>query len=261
MEHDPILEATFSAEDGLPLYLQLAALTRRCISSGLLKPGDQLPSEAELCRHFGISRSTVRQALGELEEQGLILRRQGRGSFVAEPKLYRRSENIYSFTSEATAMGRKPGSRLLSFEVIRPSGEIRQLMEIRDEQAEVYRFTRIRLVDESPLMLETSYYPRYVYPNLTPELVQTHSLYSLLFERGIVPGTATDVYEAIRLDKTEAELLETKAGSAGFNHQRITRSEDGSVFELTQSVMRGDRTKLEVTLQRGGVSFSRSFEK
>ena len=260
MERDPILEAALSAEDGLPLYLQLSSLFRRCISSGLLKPGDQLPSESELCRHFEISRSTVRQALKELEEQGLILRRQGLGSFVAEPKLYRRSENIYSFTSEATAMGRKPGSRLLSFEIIRPSGDVRKLMEIGDESVEVYRFTRIRLVDELPLMLETSYYPCYIYPGLTRELVQTHSFYSLLLERGIVPSTATDLYEAIRLDRTEADLLATKAGSAGFYHQRITRSEDGAVFELTQSVMRGDRTKLEVTLQRGGVSFSRSFE-
>ena len=260
MEQNPILDATLSADDSIPLYLQLASLIRRCISSGLLKPGDQLPSEAELCQHFTISRSTVRQALKELDEQGLVLRRQGLGSFVAEPKLYRRSENIYSFTAEATAMGRKPGSKLLSFEIIRPSAEIRRLLEIRDENVEVYRFTRIRLVDGVPLMLETSYYPRYIYPELTQELLQTHSFYSLLFERGIVPGTATDVYEAIRLDRTEAELLETKASSAGFNHQRITRTEDGTVFELTQSVVRGDRTRLEVTLQRGGVSFARSFE-
>ena len=260
MDNNPILDAVLSADEGLPLYLQLSSLIRRCISSGLLKAGDQLPSEAELCGHFGISRSTVRQALKELEEQGLILRRQGLGSFVAEPKLYRRSENIYSFTSEAAAMGRKPGSRLLSFEIIRPSAEIRRLMEIPDETVEVYRFTRIRLVDEVPLMLETSYYPRYIFPELTRELVQSHSFYSLLLERGVVPGMATDLYEAVRLDRSEADLLATKAGSAGFYHQRVTRSEDGAIFELTQSVMRGDRTRLEVTLQRGGVSFSRSFE-
>ena len=260
MEQNPILEASLSEDDRLPLYLQLSSLIRRCISSGLLKPGDLLPSEAELCTRFGISRSTVRQALGELEEQGLILRRQGRGSFVAEPKLHRRSENIYSFTSEATAMGRTPGSRLLSFEVIRPSAEIRRLLELRDETVEVYRFTRVRLVDGAPLMLETSYYPRYIYPQLTPEVLETHSFYSLLFERGIVPDTATDTYEAIRLDKSEAELLETKPGSAGFSHQRITRSDSGEVFELTQSVMRGDRTRLEVTLHRGGIRFARSFE-
>ena len=260
LEQNPILEANLSAEDSIPLYLQLASLIRRCISSGLLKAGDQLPSETELCQRFAISRSTVRQALREVDEQGLIRRQQGRGSFVAEPKLYRRSENIYSFTSEAAAMGRKPSSRLLSFEVLRPSGEIRRLLELQDASVEVYHFTRIRLVDDVPLMLESSYYPCYIYPGLTPELLQTHSFYSLLFERRIVPGSATDVYEAIRLGGKEAELLETKAGSAGFHHQRITRTESGEVFELTQSIMRGDRTRLEVSLHRGGTSFSRSFE-
>lgn len=261
MEHDPILEATLSAEDGLPLYLQLAALTRRCISSGLLKPGDQLPSEAELCRHFGISRSTVRQAIGELEEEGLVIRHQGKGTFIAEPKLHRRSENIYSFTSEAVSMGLHPSSTLVDFAVIRPTEDLRRMLELQSADIPVYRFTRIRRVEDVPLMLETSYYPTYVYPNLTPELLKTHSVYSLLFERGIVPVSAVDTYEAVRLEASEAALLETKAGSAGFSHQRITRCENGEVFELTQSVMRGDRMKLEIGMHRDGVSFARSFDR
>ena len=259
MENDPILSAKLSEEHNVPLYYQLESLIRRCISSGLLKPGDMLPSEMELCQTFSISRSTVRQAIGRLEEEGLVQRHQGKGSFVAEPKLHRRTENIYSFTAEATAMGLKPGSRLLSFEVITPGEAVRQLLELA-EGTEVYCFTRIRTVDGMPLMLETSYYPCYIYPSLTRELLQTHSFYSLLFERGTVPGTAVDTYEAVRLDKKEAELLETKTGSAGFIHQRITRTERGEVFELTQSIMRGDRTKLEVTLHRDGVSFARNFE-
>ncbi len=76
-----------------------------------------------------------------------------------------------------------------------------------------------------------------------------------------MPDTATDAYKAIRPDRTEADLPETRPGSAGFHPQRITRAGNGTVFELSRSVLRGDRTKLEVTLHRGGVSFSRSFEK
>ena len=259
MDNHPILSAKLSEEHNVPLYYQLESLIRRCISSGLLKPGDTLPSEMELCQTFSISRSTVRQAIGRLEEEGLVQRHQGKGSFVAEPKLHRRTENIYSFTAEATAMGLKPSSRLLNFEVLKPGEAVRQMLEL-GEGTEVYCFTRVRMVDGVPLMLETSYYPCYIYPSLTPELLQTHSFYSLLFERGTVPGTAVDTYEAVRLDREEAELLETKAGSAAIIHQRITRTERGEVFELTQSVMRGDRTKLEVTLHRDGVSFARNFE-
>ena len=261
MEVNPILGANLSQESNTPLYFQLETLIKRCISSGLVKAGDLLPSEAELCRSFGISRSTVRQAIGELEEEGLVIRRQGKGTFIAEPKLHRRSENIYSFTSEATRMGLHPSSTLVDFAVIQPTEDLRRMLELQSGDIPVYRFTRIRRVDGVPLMLETSYYPTYVYPNLTPELLQSHSFYSLLFERGIVPASAVDTYEAVRLEAEEAALLETRSGSAGFSHQRITRSETGEVFELTQSVMRGDRTKLEIVMHRDGVSFSRSFDR
>lgn len=261
MEENPILAANLTQENNTPLYFQLETLIKRCISSGLVKPGDLLPSEAELCRSFGISRSTVRQAIGELEEEGLVIRHQGKGTFIAEPKLHRRSENIYSFTSEATSMGLKPSSTLVDFAVIRPAEDLRRMLELQSGDIPVYRFTRIRRVDGVPLMLETSYYPTYVYPNLTPELLKTHSVYSLLYERGIVPVSAVDTYEAVRLEAEEATLLETRAGSAGFSHQRITRSETGEVFELTQSVMRGDRTKLEIVMHRDGVSFTRSFDR
>ena len=261
MEENPILSANLSQDNNIPLYFQLENLIKRCISSGLVKPGDTLPSEAELCRSFGISRSTVRQAIGELEEEGLVIRHQGKGTFIAEPKLHRRSENIYSFTSEANAMGLHPSSTLVDFAVIKPAEDLRRMLELQSRDIPVYRFTRIRRVDEIPLMLETSYYPTYVYPNLTPELLKTHSVYSLLYERGIIPVSAVDTYEAVRLEASEAALLETRAGSAGFSHQRITRSENGEAFELTQSVMRGDRTKLEIVMHRDGVSFSRSFDR
>ena len=73
METNPILSANLSQEGNTPLYFQLETLIKRCISSGLVKAGDLLPSEAEFCRCFGISRSTVRQAIGELEEEGLVI--------------------------------------------------------------------------------------------------------------------------------------------------------------------------------------------
>ena len=257
---NPILNANLSTDSNIPLYFQLEALIKRCISAGLLKAGDMLPSESELCRAFGISRTTVRQAIGELEEEGLVLRHRGKGSFVAEPKLHRRSENIYSFTSEATAMGLNPSSELIEFDVIVPGSDIRSMLELQAD-VPVYRFTRIRKVNGVPLMLETSYYPQYIYPQLTRELLQTHSVYSLLYERGIIPLSAVDTYEAVKLDSAEAAMLAAKTGSAAFYHQRITRSENGEVFELTQSVMRGDKTKLEINMHRDGVSFARSFEK
>lgn len=261
MKANPILDATLLTDSDIPLYFQLASIIKRFVSVGMLSQGDLLPSEAELCRHLGISRSTVRQAIGALEDEGLVVRQQGRGTFVAEPKMRRRNENVYSFTSEITAMGLTPTSKLIEFDIITPPEDIMKMFAVATNEMLFYRFTRIRRVDGTPLMLETSFYPQNIYPNLTRELAETHSIYSLLYEVGIVPASAVDSYEAVKLAHDEAELLGCKSGSAGFFHQRQTLSENGETFEFTQSLIRGDRAKLEVTLHKNGVSFSRKVDK
>lgn len=258
---NPILEANLQVESNVPLYFQLVSIIKRLVSTGMMSPGDLLPSEAELCKNLGISRSTVRQAIGALEDEGLVVRKQGRGTFVAEPKMRRRNENVYSFTSEITAMGLKPSSTIIEFDIITPPQDIMKMFSINTNDKLFYRFTRIRRVDGEPLMLETSFYPQYIYPTLTRELAETHSIYSLLYEIGIVPASAVDSYEAVRFTHDEAELLDCKSGSAGFFHQRQTMSENGEIFEFTQSLIRGDRTKLEVNLHKNGVSFSRTVNK
>jgi GntR family transcriptional regulator len=261
MSTNPILQASLSYESNIPLYFQLVGIIKRNIAAHILSPGDMLPSETELCKSLSISRTTVRLAIGSLVEEGLVVRRQGLGSFVAEPKVRRKSENVYSFTSEITAMGLPPSSTILEFDVIKPTPDIVEMLELHSDQIPVYRFTRIRRVNNEPLMLETSFYPQYIYPHLTRELLETHSFYSLLFETGLVPDSAIDSYDAVKLSHDEAHLLGCKSGSAAFFHQRRTRTEQGEFFEFTQSLIRGDRVRLDVVLQRNGVSFSRSVDK
>lgn len=261
MEKNPILRATLSLDSSIPLYSQLVSLVSRNISGGVLAPGDLLPSETELCKAFGISRSTVRQAIGALEEDGLVVRKQGRGTFVAEPNMRRKSDTVYSFTSEISAMGMTPSSTMLDFCVMQPTEEIARMLELDNLNTLVYRFSRLRNVDGEPLILETSYYPQFIYPTLTAELLRTHSFYSLLYEVGIVPSSATDTYEAVTLNEREAELLGCPAGAGAFRACRHTRTESGMLYEVTISVIRGDRIKLEVLLHRDGVSFSRHVDK
>jgi GntR family transcriptional regulator len=117
-------------------------------------------------------------------------------------------------------MGLTPSSTIIEFDVITPSQDIIKMFDLSTNDTPFFRFTRIRRVDGEPLMLETSFYPLYIYPNLTRELAETHSIYSLLYEVGIVPASAVDSYEAGRLSREEAELLGCKSGSAGFFHQR-----------------------------------------
>lgn len=257
----PVLSAKLSLDSDVPLYNQLVAIIKRNITAGLLVPGDLLPSEAELCKALNISRSTVRQAIGALEADGLVVRRQGKGTFVAEPKVHRKTERVYSFTAEMTAMGIQPSSELIEFKVIDPTPDIIKMLELRSPDMRVYKFIRIRKANGEPLMVETSFYPQYIYPNLTPELLTTHSFYSLLYDVGIIPFTALDTYEAIRLSKADADLLHCRVGSAGFFMQRQTRTESGECYEFTQTCMRGDRTSLEIVMHKDGVTFSRGVDK
>ena len=260
MERNPILLSKLSIDSDIPLYSQLVSIVKRNISAGTLATGDLLPSEAEMCKSFDISRSTVRQAIGALEADGLVVRKQGRGTFVAEPKVKRKTEMIYSFTSEISSMGMTPSSTLVEFEIISPSPDIEKVLDLSSKDAKVYKFTRIRNVDGEPLILETSFYPQYIYPKLTRELLETHSFYSLLFEVGIVPSNAIDSYEAVTMNRKEAELLNCKSGACGFFVQRRTYTDTGMVYEFTQSLMRADRVKLDLHLHKDGVSFSRSVD-
>ena len=178
MEHNPVLKNPLSLDSEIPLYSQLMGIIKRSITSGALKVGDLLPSEAELCRVYDISRNTVRQAIGALEEEGFVVRKRGKGTFVTDPNTRRKGVQ-YSFTTEISQLGKTPSSTLVDFAVITPSPKIVTLMGL-EPGVKVYRFTRVRNVDGEPLILETSYYPEYIYPNLTRELLETHSFYSCL---------------------------------------------------------------------------------
>ena len=258
MEHRPILSGKLSLNSDIPLYTQLVGIIKRHISSGTLAVGELLPSEAELCRALNISRNTVRQAIGELEEEGLVVRKRGKGTFVADPSVNRRGVR-YSFTTEVSSMGKSPSSTLVDFAVQIPSADVCEKMELKEGTA-VYCFTRIRNVDGQPLILETSYYPQYIFPNLTREMVETHSFYSLLYHVGIIPFSADDCYEAVVLDQQRAELLGVSEGSCAFYHQRRTKTEDGRIYEYTLSYIRADRVRLDVHMQKGGMTFVRTID-
>ena len=109
-------------DSDIPLYSQLVGIIKQNISSGKLGVGDLLPSESELCRAMGISRNTVRQAIGELEEEGLVVRKRGKGTFVADPNA-RGKYGRYSFTTEISSVGKIPSSTMVDFGIVVPPAE------------------------------------------------------------------------------------------------------------------------------------------
>ena len=255
MADNPILHEKLLLDSETPLYTQLIGIIKHAITSGEAGVGQLLPSEAELCKAYGISRNTVRQAIGALEEDGFVVRKRGKGTFVADPTMRRKSVQ-HSFTTEISQAGKNPSSTLVTFDVLPASPRIREIMELSAD-AKVYCFTRVRNVDGKPLIVETSYYPEYIYPNLTREMLQTHSFYSLLYHVGVMPVSAEDTYEAVKLGDREAALLDCRSDAPAFFHQRLTTGEDSRIYEYTTSYMRADRMKLGVHFQKSGTTFER----
>jgi GntR family transcriptional regulator len=257
-----ILAARVSIDTEIPLYYQLISIIKRNISAGVLNPGDAIPSETEFCEALQISRSTVRQAIGQLESEGLVVRRRGKGSFISVPKLNRSMDDVYSFSREMKAMGLVPTSIVHAFEKTQPTDVIAKALKLTDPDQHIFKIVRIRCANDEPLMLETTLIPEHIIPNLTRNALETGSLYTILRERaGRIPYEAEETYETTNIDEKMASILKCRVGISAFYVERRTWSNFGELCELTQSIIRGDRTKFVLKLKSGSVSWDRNYFK
>ncbi len=260
-EDEQPLHGGLSEESDTPLYSQLTSLLKRQIHSGILKPGDLIPSESQLCATYRLSRSTVRQALSQLTEAGLLIRRRGRGSFVADAKLNRHINHLYSFSEDMIANGRTPRSSILEKAVLRPAAFIADALSL-PEAGEVFKLVRLRLADDEPLLLETTYLPLRLCPDIFNEDLSAQSLYALLRNRyHLALYRATETYEAAKLNKEAARLLHCRPQAAAFTIHRVAYLDNGTAFEYTSSVARSDKCLFRVELfsTKDKVRFSRQL--
>jgi GntR family transcriptional regulator len=143
---------------GPPLYRQLAGALAEQIRQGELRPGDRLPSEVELTAELNVSRATVTKALDELMARGLLVREQGRGTFVAGPPMERRPPGLRSFTAQIDSLGHRPSTRLLSFdEATAHRGD--PILSAYPRGTPLVVIRRLRLVDGRPVGLHRSAVP------------------------------------------------------------------------------------------------------
>jgi len=246
-------------EDGiLPLYYQLIGIIKRKIRMGSLKPGDKLPSEKEICSKYKISRTTVRQALLSLVNEGLLYRKQGKGTFVARPKLSRNLVKVYSFSEDMKNLGLIPSSKVLEQRIVPATEDLVENLNLKTCKDRVIKFTRVRLANSEPLLIETTYIPYDLVPSLIEEDLEHNSLYSILNEKyQLFFSHAVETYEAISIGRKEANLLKCKPLSPGFFIERITYLEDGTPIEVTNSITRADRCKFVAILGENHTSIKR----
>ena len=213
-----------------------------------LQVGDALPSERRLATELSVSRPTLRAVIDELVREGLLLRRHGSGTYVAEPKIAL-PLTMTSFSEDMTRRGMRPGSRVVSFELQAAGAKLGQRLQISPVD-EVWVITRLRLADDETMAIEWLHAPVGLLPELRPEELATHSFYELLrVRRGIVIASGTQTIEPTVTSPEEAELLSVPVHSPAFLFERTTHSEQGEVVEFVRSVYRGDRYRLVTDLR------------
>ena len=226
------------------------ALVRDAILSMLdeLDVGDALPSERRLAAGLGVSRPTLRAVIDELVREGLLLRRHGSGTYVAEPKIALPLA-MTSFSEDMARRGMRPSSRVVSFDVESAGAKLGQRLNLSPVE-EVWVITRLRLADDETMAIEWLHAPRRLLPDLTREEIASRSFYELLRERrGIVIAKGVQTIEPTVTSHEEAELLGVPVHAPAFLFERTTESEAGEVVEFVRSVYRGDRYRLITELR------------
>lgn len=235
---------------GKPLkYQQLKQQLQRQIEEKQYPYGQCLPTERELCDMLDASRMTLRKAISELEDEGYLYRVQGKGTFVSyQEKLEQPLAKLTSFSDDMRLRGMKPGSRILLMEVI-PAGEriAKKLNITADEQ--VIMFRRLRLADDEPMAIETSYFSYDRCHSIMEGVTNGMSLYTAMRdELGIVLRRAEQSIETGLLQLWEASMLGNEALTNCMFIKRLTFDENGDPIEYVESKYRADRYKFFVEL-------------
>jgi GntR family transcriptional regulator len=235
----------------IPYYIQLMEILRDKIQRGDWAPGDQIPGEQDLCELYGISRTVVRQSLQELELEGAINRRKGKGTFIALPKINEGLvQKLTGFYRDMVERGLKPTTRVLHQNVT-PAGEkISQFLGIKPGD-KVIDILRLRFVNGEPIQLVTTYIPFEICPALASVDLTNRSLYEYLEkEHGIFIARGRRYIEAVQANDVEASLLNIERGAPLLMLDSISFAEDGRPIEYYHAIHRGDRSRFEVELRR-----------
>lgn len=233
---------------GVPLYLQIAEGLLDRIESGELAPGDRLPPERQLSQALSVNRMTLRHALRLLELQGLLIRRQGDGTYVAEPKVEREAGQLISFTRGMRRRGYSPGAKIISFERRLAEGSVSRALRL-SASATVYAIVRLRLLNQEPVMLERYTIPAARFPDLERHDLEERSLYEVLeTEYGTSAKQARQSLEPVIATNFEAELLAIEPGWPLMLERRTSFDERGQPIERGKDLYRGDRFRFVTEL-------------
>lgn len=227
----------------VPRYYEIEQALRARVAK--LAPGSALPSDAQLCREFDVSRMTARNAMQRLAQQGLVVRRPGRGTFVAEPSAHRRANRLLSFSEELRRQGRVPSSRLLACRLRLPGAEEAARLRLRPGQ-QVIEVRRLRLADGRGIAIErVALHERCASAVLAVDL-ESRSLHETLAAAGLAPTRGSATLRADAANSEDAALLGLRRGAPLLVERRLILDQRGRPLELTESRYAADRYALQV---------------
>lgn len=228
-----------------PLYVQLMEELETSIRNGVYKPGDKIMTEAEMAKEYGVSLITVRKAVGSLMEKGLVVRKQGKGTFVTKPKYSRNMKKLQSFTEMCEQMGVKPGAQVLENRLIMADKKVADRLGIEPGSNVVY-ISRLRLADGEPVQVEKSYFPL-KYAFLLEEDLNNGSMFECLKEKaGAKVASSEKMIELCRTTAEEAALMDVKKGDYLLFVKSTAYDENGEPMYAGIQLINGDRFSLYV---------------
>ena len=221
-----------------PLYQQLMTRLKYDILAGVYPSGARIPSEQLLCDTYGVSRVTVRKAMLDLVQEGLLVRRQGKGTFVADERIQRDLHQITSFSAACRQNGHAAGTKLISITMEEATQEDVERLSAAPG-SRVVELCRLRLCDGEPVMLEINRFPeRYAF--LMDEALDG-SLYDLLRRRGIVPTSAVHDISLGHATPLVSRHLGTAQGDALLLLNELVMDQHGEPMHLSRQWIRGDK--------------------
>jgi GntR family transcriptional regulator len=226
-----------------PRYFQIEQSLRMRIAE--LDPHAPLPSDAQLCEEFGVSRMTARGAVQQLVQEGLVYRVPGRGTFVAPAAANRTASRILSFSNEMRRRGREPHSRVVK----RGRREASADEQRRLGEAEVFVLRRVREADGKSVALETAVFPASRVANVLEADLGSESLFARLADAGLVPTAGRAVIGAEAATADDGRLLGVPKGEPLLVERRLINDQNGAPLEMTESRYVGSRYRLDVDFE------------
>jgi GntR family transcriptional regulator len=236
----------------IPYYYQIKADILERIGRGELGVNDRLPSEHKLAAQYGVSRPTVRQALNELVYTGVLWRKQGKGTFVAPPRIVEDVTDLVPFAFQARASGKLPHVRILSKDVVKPTRQVARALAV-DVEDDLIQLVGVRYADEEPILLRTTYYPVKVAPQLLTHEFEETPLADVMDRYGLRAARSESTFVVVPARRREARLLSVAEGTPLILWEGVKYLDDDRPLALDRCFCRSDRFEFHVVRHRGEI--------